>query len=324
MKYRLLLLAAVSSVISAQAAISFQFSYTDVDTGFNDPTLGLQRRTELESAASYLSSYFATNQPITLTYTVKSISQPGTFLASAGSNLTSTAPGFHSTVVQNKILTGVDANNAEADGDIDFNFAYDWGYGSTVAANEYDFYSTALHEVLHSFGFISVLDGEGKGMNEYDSGTPDAWTIYDSFLTTDNGTYLVDQTAFGYNTAVGLEPLTSGLFFSGANARAAYNGNLVPLYAPSSFESGSSASHLDDMTFTNTNPAAINALQLMNAATDTGLGVRTLGALEIGILKDLNYTIIPEPGTWALFILGGGCLLAVQLRRRKVALVTAS
>ncbi len=316
---RFLLLAALSGVFSAQAAISFQFTYTDIATGFNDATQGQSRRTELESAASHLGSYFITNQPITLTYTVNSIDEQGSYLAAAGSDLISTAPGFHSTVVQNKILTGVDTNSTTADGEIFFNFAYDWGYGSMITSAEYDFYSTALHEVLHSFGFASMLSGNGTSTDERPSGTPDSWSIYDSFMTTSDGTFLVDHTAFGYNTAVGLSPLTSGMFFSGSNAVAAYEGNLVPLYTPAVFAEGSSATHLDDATFTSTNPAALNAMQLMNAATDTGLGVRILSDLEMGILKDLNYNIVPEPGTWALLLLGGGFVVALRLRRRKIA-----
>lgn len=318
MTSRFFLAAALSAVVSAQAAVSFQFNYTDVNTGFNDATYGVMRRAELESAATFLASHFLTNTPITLTYTVTSTYEPGTFLAQAGSGLISTSPGFYSTVVQNKILTGNDSNGAADDGDISFNFAYGWGYGSTIAASDYDFYSTAIHEVLHSFGFLSMLDGSGQGAQEYSSGTPDGWSIYDSFLTTSNGTYLVDHTGFGYNTSVGLTPLTSGVFFNGANAVAAYGG-LVPIFAPNPYESGSSSSHLDDATFTNTNPAALNTLQLMNAKTETGLGVRTLSGIELGILRDLNYNVIPEPGTWALLTVAGLLFVFARLRSRRTA-----
>ena len=50
-------------------------------------------------------------------------------------------------------------------------------------------------------------------------------------------------------------------------------------------------SHLDDQTFTDNDLTAKNAKQLMNSATDPGPGVRTLSPIELGILKDLGYTV---------------------------------
>ncbi|BBX10389.1 hypothetical protein MAIC_51920 [Mycolicibacterium aichiense] len=43
--------------------------------------------------------------------------------------------------------------------------------------------------------------------------------------------------------------------------------------------------------FDNTDPTAKNALQLMNSATDDGKSLRTLSSYEIGVLKDLGFTI---------------------------------
>ena len=65
-------------------------------------------------------------------------------------------------------------------------------------------------------------------------------------------------------------------------------------------------SHLDDATFT-----GLNA-QLMNAVSDTGLGIRTLSGIEIGILEDLGYDMSNTPQTLAIFVIG-----FVFIRRRK-------
>ena len=52
--------------------------------------------------------------------------------------------------------------------------------------------------------------------------------------------------------------------------------------------------------------------QLMNAVSDTGLGIRTLSGIEIGILKDLGYNVANTPQTLAIFVIG-----FAFLRRRK-------
>ncbi len=316
MKSRFLTLSLLlAGLVQANAAISFEFTYEDVNSGFNDATYGAMRRSELESAAVFLGSHFLTNTPITLTYSVSSTNDSGNGnLASAGSAIMPTEPGFYQTVVQHKVLTGTDLNADAADGVINFNLGQTWGYGASIASNEYDFYATTVHEVLHSFGFLSFLNGSGQGAAQEDAGDPDAWSIFDSYLTTSDGTFLVDHTSFGFNTGE-LGALTSGMFFSGTNAMAAYGGR-VPLYSPNPWEDGSSGAHMDDTTFTSTNYADLNSKQLMNAADGTGLGRRTLSLIELGILRDINYTVIPEPGTWALLSLGGGFLLALQLRRR--------
>jgi hypothetical protein len=79
-----------------------------------------------------------------------------------------------------------------------------------------------------------------------------------------------------------------GLYFGGANAVAAYGG-LVPLFTPNPYQSGSTMSHLDDATFTGADQ------KMMNSHTGTGLGIRVLSPLELGILADIGYiVVVPE------------------------------
>lgn len=266
-------------------------------------------RAALENSALDLAGYFVVTQPVIITYDVTGQKTfTGSTLASAGSDLVDTVPGFYGTVVQQKILTGVDANGSAADGQIDWNFGYSWALGNTVAPNQYDFESTALHELLHSFGFLSVIDSAGNN-------TDPNWTTFDSFVVAYDGTNTVspiNHTTYVWNTAYNSD-LTGGsgpyggLYFGGPNAEAAYGGKPVPLYTPRPWESGSSMSHLDDATFTGANS------QLMNAVSDTGLGIRTLSTIEIGILKDLGYTMTSPPQTLAIVIIG----FAFIRRRRR-------
>ncbi|KRD07836.1 hypothetical protein ASE48_10420 [Mycobacterium sp. Root265] len=259
-----------------QGAVTFAFNYTD---GAEHWTA--ERRAELQRSADALILYFRVLNPVVLTYSVTGENNPGSrTLAAAGSGLLSEQPGYWNTVAQHKLLTGKDANGAAVDGEIDWNFGAAWGLGETVGAGEYDFQSTAMHELLHSFGFMSMIGAPGDNDNRY-------WLTTDRFLMNANGRTLIgrdyrwDDDNNGY--LVGQD---GGLYFGGKNAVAAYGG-LVPLFTPNPWADGSSGSHTDDVTF-----AGENQL-LMNARTDSGIGSRVLSPLEIGVLRDLGYTVVP-------------------------------
>jgi hypothetical protein len=181
-------------------------------------------------------------------------------------------------VVQQKLLTGADSNGAAADGRIQFNFGYSWGFGDAVGAGQYDFTAVVLHELLHSLGFLSLVSAAGQN-----SGT--ARSVFDHFIVTSDGTNVI---GLGYVWNTRFDPnLTGGdggLYFGGAAAVAAYGGP-VPLYTPNPFRPGSSMSHLDDTTFTGTDE------QVMNAMRFSGPSVRVLSPIELGILADLGYQV---------------------------------
>lgn len=273
--------------------LTFNFVY-----GSGSQYWSTEARNSLQAAAAQLSSYFVVSSPLTLTFSVTgSKSALSSTLASAGSDLVSTGAGFFDTVVQQKVLTGVDPNGSAADGQIDWNFGQPWALGNSVGSNEYDFTSTAIHELVHTFGFLSNLGKPGTNSAQN-------WTLYDGLIVTSNGTKPFSGASWNtaYNT--NLTGGNGGLYFSGPNAVAVYGG-LVPLYTPSPWESGSSVSHLDDSTFFGAND------KLMAAMVSKGLALRTLSPLEVAMLKDLGYTMNSNP-VYALFFLGVGFL-----RRRK-------
>jgi len=281
-----------------QGAIKFAFNYTDGGTGWT-----AERRQALADAANDLVLYFMVTSPVTLAYNVNS--EVDDSLASAGSDLVSDRAGFWRAVVQNKLLTCIDSNGAAADGEITWNWSYAWALGDTVGATEYDLLSTALHELLHSFGFSSHLGAPGDNKET-------TWTEFARYVRTADGVKPIDRrhvwnTEYDPNLTGG----NGGLFFGGANAVAAYGG-LVPLYTPNVWESGSSMGHLDDFTFTGANE------MMMNAKTGTGLGVRVLSAVEIGIMRDLGYQVsLPQspPVAMAFF----GIVLLGRKRRSQPA-----
>ena len=270
---------------AVQAMLTFMFSY-----GSGSRYWSAAARQALESSAEMLAAYLVVTSPTTITYSVTAEDSPtSSTLASAGSDLSGTGSGFFATVVQTKIQTGVDANGSAPDGDIDFNFGNPWAYGSLVGRSEYDFTSTAMHELMHSFGFLSYTYGPGDN-------TGRQWTTFDQFMVTADGTPVISDT-YRWRTAYDANLIggNGGLYFGGANAVAAYGG-YVPLYTPDPWEEGSSVSHLDDFTFTGV------STQLMNAVTDTGLGIRVLSPVELGILKDLGYNVTDAPMVAFVFI----------------------
>lgn len=286
------------SVQPARGQLTIQFNYLDAGTGFNDPTVGAVRRGALESAAGMLTSYFQGSAA--LTFDVNSVFQPIGTLAYADSALVSLSPGFQRTVAQDKILSNgaSDANGSTADGSIFWNLFHNWDYDDDVGAGAFDFKSTAMHELLHAFGFLSEIDSQGRGANLNPAGTPDAYGVFDRFVTTSSGTPLVDGGTFAFHTSeMGALTGNPGMFFSGPNAMAAYGGNRVPLFSPNPWQGASSGTHLDDGTFS-------NPPLLMTSATPTGPSPRTLSAVELGILQDLGYAVVPEPGAVVLLLLG--------------------
>lgn len=243
-----------------------------------------EARNALQTAAVTLASYLVVDSPVTITYDVTATSDSfSSTLASAGSDLTGAGAGFFDTVVQQKILTGTDSNGSAADGQIDWNFGRSWGYGASVAGGSYDFTSTAMHELLHTFGFLSYVDAPGNN-------TGQSWTTFDRYITTSGGTPVIDRTTFLWNTGydTNLTGGGGGLYFDGTNAVAAYGGP-VPLYTPNPWEPGSSVSHLRDSAFTGANE------KLMNAQVSAGTGVRIVSAVELAMLKDIGYTVSNTP-----------------------------
>jgi len=255
--------------------LQFQFVY-----GTGSQLWSTAARSSLESAATVLSTHIVVTTPVVVTFNVTGELSPlSTTLATASSEFISDDTGFLPTVVQNKILTGVDSNGPTADGEITWNFAQQWATGDTADYSQFDLEAVATHELVHTLGFLSYVAAPGAN-------TGQSWTMFDSFLVTADGTKVIGSD-FTWNTAYdpNLTGGNGGLYFGGTDAVAAY-GARVPLYTPSPWESGSSVSHLDDRTFVGVNR------KMMNSQVRVGRGIRDLSPVELGILADLGYTVI--------------------------------
>lgn len=270
---------ASASMLVNQNAIDFEFTYNDPEGYFDDDA-----REALYQSAKRLSVYFIVKQKTVLTYEVRSYRADDDTLASASSGLSNEEPGFWGTVVQEKLQTGFDANGVHADGRINWNWDNDWGFYPSVGSKQYDFTSTVMHELLHSFGFYNGLD-IASPIDQT------AWYTYDQFVVTKDGTSPIDPETLLYDPDFDpyLTGYDGGMYFSGKNAMAAYNGRLVPLWTPAEF-SGSSIAHLDDDVFSGPNHAMMD-----HQALGTGPTNIALNPVELGMLMDLGYTVVANP-----------------------------
>ncbi|WP_372740593.1 PEP-CTERM sorting domain-containing protein [Neptunomonas sp.] len=335
---KLALAAVIGSVIAAapaQAAVMWDFNFTDVNTGFNDVTEGAARQGALQTAGDYVSS-FLTSYTATIYMDVDGSTSGGGTLAAAGTNFTNAtySAGFTQRGdVMTKILGGdaADPGVGVADGTVTWNFTdFDWELGSDFQAGEFDFFSTAVHELLHAIGFASEITETGNDGYGTTPGDAGAWAPFDEFLTSFDGTSIINPAdnsllAGTWDLARlsgdgdGTSGCGAGLQFNGANAVAANGGSAVQIYSPTIWESGSSGSHLDDNCYTN--PGNVSTY-MMEAQTIDGLGVRTISALEVGMMRDIGYTnfgvqannTVPEPGT--IYLMLGALLGLFGLKRQ--------
>jgi len=301
-----------------QAGVIFNFNYTDAaGVGFNDAAVGTDRQNALQGAGDYLSG-FLTGYDASIFLDVDGSVSGGGTLAAAGSNYNgpiSTGFGNQGDVMM-KILGGdaADPNVGAADGSVTWNFTdFQWELGNDFQAGEFDFFSTAVHELLHALGFASDIGQNGEDPVPGDPAGN--WSPFDNFVADSTGE-LIDDISFAlatgrWNTAsVAGGGCGAGLLFTGPNAMAANGGSAAEIYSANPWENGSSGSHLDDQCY--------NGTYMMEAATDAGLGIRQISALEIGIMQDIGYTQfgvtsqppggqVPAPPV--IFLLAGGLML---------------
>lgn len=284
----------IAALVVGNSMVHYVFNYSSGSSYWTPEAMNA-----LQFAADKIASYIVVSQPVTLTFDVTGYSNPdSTTLASAGSDLRGFGPGYFYSVVQNKLIRGFDSNFYLSDGVINVNFGNQWSFGDDVGADQYDFVSVMMHEMMHAYGFRSYLNDAGNNNGNQ-------WPLFDSAIVDWTGTRLInDSYRFDPIFNTNLTGGNGGLYYGGIHAVTAYGG-LVPLYAPYIWDAGSSASHLDDYTFFGPNT------KLMEATADRGPRVRVLSPIEQGILQDIGYTL--SAPSWSSMIFIG----FVIRRRRK-------
>jgi len=168
--------------------------------------------------------------------------------------------------------------NSEADWDLD-------GLGRPTRF-EYDLKSVMIHELAHGLGFLStsayILDRtKGQYVGILEQPTP-----FDAYSQTEDGNRLADLPSRSIELG---KALTSKLVWSGPEGIKANNGVKPLLYTPSTYESGSSVSHLDEDTFANTGSNTV-----ITPSMAAGEVFTELGPVLLGMMRDLRNK--PAPG----------------------------
>lgn len=181
-------------------------------------------------------------------------------------------------------LAGTDLDGpAISDIGAEFNSTFDWYYGTdgVVPFDKVDFVSVVLHEIGHGLGFSGSMTVQGD-MGYWGSGTPFP-DIYDKFTVTATNQPLTDYPSTG-STTLAAHLTGDNIYFNGPNTLAANGGNRAKLYAPSTWQQGSSYSHLDEIY--NGTPHA-----LMTYALGSGQAEHDPGTITLGIFQDMGWQI---------------------------------
>ncbi len=285
-------LAVFMSSLAAPAQITFTFIYTDAaGTGFNSSgQLGVDRKAALAQAGVLLSDLFPT-YTATITMLVDGTESDDSTVATAASAFTSTeavacTAGYNRGDIGIKILGGTDPSPGIADGTISVNFEdFIWDLDDVVDPAQLDFKSIMLHQFLHAVGFASSVTEAGADRCGNTEPMAGGWNPFDEFLANTvgnfiNGSWVMDTASWDVAVIGGTG--NSGILWLGPNATAANGGNPVPLYTPTTYNDGSSISHLDDDFFTTQD-------LLMEANPVFGPGPRTLSAIATGMLRDIGF-----------------------------------
>ena len=188
-----------------------------------------------------------------------------------------------------------------------------WNFGSGApSGSEIDFRSVVVHEIGHSLGFVDTYDHTpsyddwGNTWGSEDS--PYDWAGYNGLTEWDKN--LVDQS--GNRPAVDSKGTPGNfdeegdVYFTGTNA-VAFFGDDVPVYSPDTYSGGSSLSHLDE--------GVISPDALMSPFLSLGEMVRGPSDLELAVMTDMGWDVIPEPASVLLLVLGLSLLVSRKRRR---------
>lgn len=216
-----------------------------------------------------------------------------------GSDGAQKANGIYAIALAEKIARRQLNNPGDADISADFNKNNNWYYGldGITPAGQTDLVSVVLHEICHGLGFIGYFGAPENGnIGQYlSNGFPG---VYDHFIENGQGQRLVSSTAaFPDNSTALFRQFTgNNLFFNGSILKQK-TGQRAKLYAPSTFDRGSSLYHLDENTYVST-PTRKDINSLMTPQLANAEAIHSPGPLVLNMLSDMEWkttSVLHEP-----------------------------
>lgn len=256
---------------------------------------------EAEAAFQYAVDIWAnsieSSQPITISASFQPLGAGVLGQAGAVSVHTSSAPGAVPNVFYPKALAekleDAQINPDPFGGSVDisatFSSTFSWYYGTDAnpPGGQFDFVSVVLHEIGHGLGFgtsFRTTDGMTGSIREPSNMIP---TVYDLFIENGAGQALLDTNFFADPSTDLHTQLTGGDLFNNGDITTGQNSGVMPkMYAPGSFQPGSSYSHWDADTFP---VGTINSL--MRPSIGSGVGNHNPGPITLGLFEDMGWSI---------------------------------
>jgi len=157
-----------------------------------------------------------------------------------------------------------------------------FGVDGKTPENQYDFVSTVMHELAHGLGFSGFFYSDSRVRGGY--GTDGFSAIFDQFVIDKDQNYLVNNNIYANPSTKLKLAFTSGWLEFNTKLME----NQIPrLYAPSTWDSGSSIYHLDDLTYATGDPNS-----LMTPFAGKGEAIHNPGPNSLAIMYDMGWKTI--------------------------------
>jgi hypothetical protein len=296
-----LLRAVCAAVLAAGAtsvpAVPVQITYTDgTGEGFNDPALGAQRKACFEAAVGAWAAKLYGTVPVLISasFDPKGGTSTSAILGSAGTayvlrdwgggafantwypaalaaNLIGQNPSPGNPMILASFNSDVDDSTVL--GNVDWYYGLDGNPGADI-----DFFMVVMHEFGHGLGFQSFISSTGAYLTIGGVNYPAA---YDQFLAESSAAdavRLVNETS----TQRGVAIKSNNLWFAGFNARLGGGNINARIYAPTTYSSGSSVSHLNQATY----QYGVNSLMCPSYT----IAIHDAGPVGNGVFQDIGWT----------------------------------
>jgi hypothetical protein len=238
---------------------------------------------DFQAAADVWASYFVSSVPITIdvswveigAFNVLGSARPGSYFAGYDGAPDSTL--WYPSALANA-LAGKDLDKKQPEMIIQVNSGANWNTRNDGLsyAGEYDLQSVFIHEMAHGLGFLSTDSYDPVfGFGRIDEPTP-----FDAYALVEDGRRLSDLPSPSIELGIALR---SPLVWSGALGIAANGGVRPILFTPRVYEEGSSISHLDEDTFSNSLEDSV-----MTPNLEAGEIFHKPGPLLLAMIEDMR------------------------------------